>query len=174
MTAILAAIVGGFVGSLLTLVGEIALRALRQRGEVRCEVRGWRVVPLIPDGPSGYRFPGPSEKVPGHVGPAHCYFRVYFFNEKDVDTALLDLGVMFRWKGGATTSVPVLEGTSEQLMFSEVPVLDLPSRRAVWSDMVTTITDEQGKRTSEAERMELRGYFPDGELFQKVIAGSGG
>lgn len=170
MTAILAAIVGGFVGSLLTLLGQIALRALRQRGEVRCEIRGWRVVPLVPNGPGGYRHTDPSEEVTNHVGPARGYFRVYFFNEKDVDTALLDVGIVFFWKGGVTASVPVLEGGSEQLTFTEVPVLDLPSRKAIWKDMIVCVTNEEGKRVSEVERVELRGYFPNGKLFREEIA----
>ncbi len=170
--AILGGVAGGLVGGLFALGGVLLGAVMRRVGRVHCEVRGWRVVPLLREETGGYRHIGANESVPFcYDGPANCYFRVYFFNERDLDTALLDVGVAFRWEGGSAASFPVIEGTSDQLMPKGVSALELPSRKAVTKDMMLIIANREGRRLMEPETVELRGYFPDGELFTKVIVG---
>ena len=112
----------------------------------------------------------PSEKIsPSYEGPARCYLRVHFFNERDLDTALCDLLVAFFWKGGETVSRPVSIVRSDHRI-EDVPVLVLPSRKGSWMDTRVDIKDEEGKRISEATEVETRGYFTDGTLFRKTIA----
>lgn len=157
----------------MAVLGQVVLRALRRRGEVRCEVRGWRIVPMLRDETGGgLRHIGANETVPdSYDGPARCYFRVYLFNERDLGTALLDLSVTFRWKDGQTASFPALEGASDLLTVGEVLALDLPPRKAVTKDMMLSIANPEGWPFLEAEGVQFRGYFPDGKPFTKAMVG---
>jgi hypothetical protein len=169
MSGFVATLAVGFVGIAGTIAGVVVERFLRRYGKLRSEVRGWRVNFQAPDGQGSFTFDGPYEGIPpDRPGYAQCRFRVSFYNEKDVDTGLRDVYVLFSWPGGVTEEIPPVS-LANQLSVEEIPVLNLPPRRWVWWDMQANISNEEGKRVSELERVVLRGYFPGGKLFEQVV-----
>lgn len=202
MITILAAVVGG----LLTILGQVVLRVLREWGDVRVRIDGWQVVYPEAVTADWTQTRHINIAVPGF----HPYIRdremyrsitasyslsALLFNEKDVDTSLHELSVVFYDGDGgevegvlrpAGSSVPptpmekiqrsaaVGQGTeprrAEEFLYETPVSIDLPSRRSARLTVSGEVSGEQGKQVMGSQRVALKGSFPNGGPFRREIA----
>ncbi len=104
---LLSALVSAVVGGLIVLAGQLWLRVLREYGDVRLKVYAWQVIY-----PEAFNQHGNPVRHPAVVGTggyntdpdqyqtvtASYSIVLELFNERDLETALLDVGVIF-YKG---------------------------------------------------------------------------
>jgi hypothetical protein len=106
------AVAGTLLGVCLGLVGD---RYLRHRGKVHCQVAG--------SGPSAHRR-GPASAPPFKVEQA---IHVHFFNEKEVDTGLSEITVVFVFESREEVALgPATRGYETST--SPRGVINLPSK----------------------------------------------
>lgn len=162
------------VGIVGVLVGLFAERVLQRYGKLRCEIGELRL--------SGEQSPAEYVTVTGLPIPPSVIeqvrfmtysFTVKLFNEKDVNSGLRDVAIVFHLSDGRrmvrtspdlSTRRQVEEGTVTE----PLEVINLPSRQWVSLDLFGTISADM-EFLAQAERAEFRGYFPTGRVFRREI-----
>ncbi len=199
MITILAAVVGG----LLAISGQVVARLLREWGDVRVKVHAWEVI--YPEGVNSGGTRTVHVAVPGYspyhkdpdqyqVVTASYSLSLELFNEKDLDTALQDVGVIF-YKGQKVAAEGDLlakdaprRGLSlgerlrreprdsswprraEELLEAPPTTVDLPSRRTTRLTLSGEIGGTAGLEVMRSSRAALKASFPNGKTFVKEIA----
>lgn len=204
MITLIAAVVGG----ILTIGGQVVVRivswVLRDVGDVLLNAYEWQVI--YPEGVNeggtrviGVAVPGGNyRKDPDAYPMVTASYALSFelFNEKDVDTALQELHVVFYrgdeemvtgelLKPGASSRMmtigerlrrkPRPQGIgdpyeAEELLVGPPTSLELPSRKPVYQTLIGKIEGESGRKVMRSDRASIEGYFPDGRKFSKQIA----
>ena len=151
------AIVAGVFGVLGTAVGVAIGRYLdqwlRHRGDVHCQIRS---LPSLHDS----RIHPPPFRVDRRVG-------VHFFNEKEVNTGLSEITVVFVNESGEET---VLGPKTRDYDTSTSPrgVINLPSKTWVTTEISGTFYGSQVQHLpANPKAIEVKGKFPDGKPYHK-------
>jgi hypothetical protein len=97
--------------------------------------------------------------------------QVYFFNDKEVDTGLSELAVVFVYEGGEEI---VLGPETRGYETSTTPrgVINLPSKTWEPVQVKGVIFGPQAKRIlSDPKAIEVKGKFPGGKLYHERCSG---
>jgi hypothetical protein len=151
--AVSGTLLGALLGTGLGLFGD---RWLRHRGEVHCQVE---------EG-----FDGPTHG--GQVGAAHLRvdrsIQVHFFNEKEVDTGLSELTVVFVFESGDEV---LLEPTTSGYRTSTSPrgVINLPSKTWASVNIEGYFIGPPAKLLDleEPKAVDVKATFPGGAPYYK-------
>jgi hypothetical protein len=146
------AVSGTLLGACLGLVGD---RWLRHRGEVHCQVED---------------FDGATHG--GQAGPAHLRvdrsIQVHFFNEKEVDTGLSELTVVFVFESGDEV---VLEPATRGYETSTSPrgAINLPSKTWASVNIEGYFIGPPARLLDleEPRAVDIRATFPGGAPYYK-------
>lgn len=178
-------LLGAVIAGAFTLLGAWMSRWLRRTGAVRCRATavnslilplgGDLVVPLEVERPG---LPVSNEALE-HVTHGIVYsLRVEFFNERDTNTGLRDLLVVFLDAKGATVQENSMLKSEEETPTTDShngsyvgPIL-LRSGEFVDLDLQTTLAADPDGGTIGIQRCrgaELRGRFPDGRELRQHI-----
>jgi hypothetical protein len=145
-------IIGVVIGVALGLFGD---RWLRYRGDVHCQVQGL--------GAASHR-QGTSGPAPFKVDQSA---QIHFFNEKEVDTGLSQLAVVFVYEDAEV----VLGPKARNYETSTTPrgAINLPSRTWVSVDIRGSFYGPEARLLEEGTRkaIEIDGKFPGGTPYHK-------
>ncbi len=156
-------IVGVVIGVVLGLYGD---RWLRYRGDVYCQVErlGERGERQRLQGTGSIPFKA-SQSIPFKASQS---IQVHFFNDKDVDTGLTGLTVVFVFENEEVALGPETRGYETNT--SPLGVINLPSR--TWAS-VRIKGDFYGPEVkpilTDLKAIEIKGKFPDRGLYHKKI-----
>jgi hypothetical protein len=158
--AFLAGVFGIFGALLGVLVGLFGERYLRRQGEVRCTLRprhiGWA---------TGGELEPPIPPINEVEDFSQVFVRVVcdlsFFNEKEVNTGLFNIRVVFVADGDEAF---IGTGLQEQLH-----TVNLPSR--TWSDTKVEgeIVGPESRLVRDWQTIEVRGLLPDFSSYRRVV-----
>lgn len=157
---LLGAIIGGTIGIVAAVVGQVANQLLRRYGKVRC---------FVPD----------AMRVPPYISPNNptnhvikIAFSLRFFNEKEVAIGITDLMLTLH-KGGEQLALAYIEEKD-----SEAPIrtLDLPPRQWVHKEIefetgiaYETLEPPREGAPKTFEEMRLTWTYPTGKTETQVV-----
>jgi hypothetical protein len=158
--ALWGAIVGGIIGIVATVVGQVADRLLGRRGKVRC------FVPY-------------ASREPPHTSPNHPLnyvvtfrFPLYFYNEKEVDIGIGELVMVF-YKGGVESARSYLQ---EKDSDTYIRALSLPARQWVYKEIEfetgiaqAALTPSRQEAPETWEETTLTWSYPTGKTETRII-----
>jgi hypothetical protein len=143
-------IIGVVIGVALGLYGD---RWLRHRGDVYCQIE---------------RLDEREPNVGGIPFKASQSIQAHFFNDKDVDTGLTGLTVVFVFEGEQVTLGPKTRGYETST--SPPGVVNLPSRTWVSVRIKGDFYGPEVKPIlTDLTAIEIKGKFPDRSLYHKKI-----
>jgi hypothetical protein len=165
--AVIGGLGGGLVGGILSIIGVIvgALlgRLLRRLGKIRCAFGQWNLD--MDSQPPSFSFIGK------------------FFNEKNENIGLRDVGVVF-YRGRKEIDTAELYFGFEAALYPDgqpgharyrdeytgqrAEALNLPAGQWLSRPLIGKINDKQ--RLQDCERAVFRGYLPNGKRFEREIA----
>lgn len=157
---LLGAIIGGTIGIVAAVVGQVANQAFRRYGKVRCFVPYARREPpyLSPNNPTN------------HV--VKIAFPLRFFNEKEVAIGITELILTFHKGGEQLTGVYITEEGSGEPMRT----LDLPPRQWVHKEIECecgiaqdTLEPPRQDTPETLEEMRLTWTYPTGKTETRMI-----
>lgn len=177
-------LIGAVIAGVFTLLGAWLSRWLRRTGTVRCTVTATDslilpigddlVVPLEVDKPG---LPVSNEALEWITHGIVYTLSLQFFNERDVNTGLRDLSVVFLDARGTMVQRSLLHKKTETLpgdTNSEEFRGPLLLRSGEFMDLTceTTLAVDPDNGTTQIQRCrsaELRGAFPDGSTLRQSI-----
>jgi hypothetical protein len=149
------AIIGGVFALLGAAFGLFGDRWLRYRGDVHCRIGGL--------GREEHR-QGISGAPPFKVDQS---VQVHFFNEKEVDTGLAELAVVFVYESGEEIVLGP-ETRGYETSTSPRGVINLPSKTWVTVHISGEFYGPQAERVLvNPKAIEIKGMFPRGTLYHE-------
>ncbi len=163
-STLLGAIIGGTIGIVAAVIGQVANQIFRRYGKVRCFVPYSRREPpyVSPSQPMNYAI--------------KFAFPLWFFNEKEVAIGITELIMSFH-KGGEQL---VLEYIKEKESREPIRALDLPPRQWVYKEIefecgiaVATLDPQREGAPETLEQMRLSWTYPTGKTETREIPTTG-
>lgn len=157
---LLGAIIGGTIGVVAAVVGQVAYQAFHRYGKVRCFVPYARREPpyISPNNPTNYVI--------------KIAFPLRFFNEKEVAIGITELRLEFFKGGELLTMAFITEEGSER----PIRTLDLPPRQWVSKEIEfeagiaqETLEPQRQNAPETLEEMHLMWTYPTGKTETRVI-----